>query len=110
MGDTTLAGTGGGAHAVEGGITHGPENAIHRRLPARLAGHHRAVRTLRGVPQDRLQMERAVPAPGAGRPGGALASAAPLAESDVGGDRGGGTRRPETAGGLWGKDTSTRTD
>jgi hypothetical protein len=25
MGDTTLAGTGGGAHAVEECITHGPE-------------------------------------------------------------------------------------
>jgi len=55
MGDTTLAGTGGGAHAVEGGITHGPENAIHRRLSARLAGDHRTVRTLRSIPQDRYK-------------------------------------------------------
>src|SRR5712691_6874723 len=31
MGDTTLAGTGGGAHAVEARITDGPANAVHRR-------------------------------------------------------------------------------
>src|SRR5881628_3022993 len=92
MGDTTLAGTGGGAHAVEGGITHGPENAIHRRLSTRLAGHHRAVRTLRHFSQDRLQVDRALPAPRDGRPGGALAPAAALAESDGGGDRNGDPR------------------
>src|SRR6267142_1656947 len=79
MGDTTLAGTGGGAHAVEGGITHGPANAIHRRLLARRAGDHRAVRTLRRLAQDRLQVDRALPSPWAGGPGRTLASAAALA-------------------------------
>src|SRR5882724_11935029 len=69
MGDTTLAGTGGGAHAVEGGITHGPANAIHCRLSARRASDHRAVRTLRRLAQDRLQVDRALPAPWAGGPG-----------------------------------------
>src|SRR6267142_256586 len=57
-----------GAHAVEGGITHGPANAIHRRLPARRAGDHRAVRTLRRLAQDRLQVDRALPSPWAGGP------------------------------------------
>src|SRR6266446_4953820 len=94
MGDTTLAGTEGGAHAVEGGITHGPENAIHRRLSTRLAGHHRAVRTLWHFSQDRLQMDRALPSPRASRPGGALAPAAALAESDGRGNRDGDPRRP----------------
>src|SRR5437870_1098437 len=94
MGDTTLAGTGGGAHVVEECITHGPENAVHRRLPARLAGDHRAVRALRHLSQDRLQVDRALPAPRAGRPGGALAPAAALAESGGGGDRNGDPRLP----------------
>ncbi len=38
---------------MEGCITHGPENAIHRRLSARLAGDHRAVRPLRHGPSTR---------------------------------------------------------
>src|SRR5437667_2957050 len=105
MGDTTLAGTGGGAHAVEGGITHGPENAIHRRLSTRLAGHTRAVRTLGHIAQDRLQVDRALPSPRAGRPGGALAPAAPLAESDGRGNRDGDPRRSATPSGLGWQET-----
>src|SRR3989442_11233418 len=73
MGDNTLAGTGGGAHAVEANITHGPENAVHRRPPTRRADGHRAVRALRRLPQDRIQVDRSLPAPWAGGPGRALA-------------------------------------
>src|SRR2546425_13378639 len=73
MGDNTLAGTGGGAHAVEANITHGPENAVHRRPPSRRADGHGAVRALRRLPQDRVQVDRSLPAPWAGRPGRALA-------------------------------------
>src|SRR6059036_2655188 len=42
----------GGADAVEGVITHGPENAVHRRSPARRAVDHRVVRALWRLPED----------------------------------------------------------
>src|SRR4030095_3154799 len=42
----------GGADAVEGRITHGPANAVHRRLPSRHAVDHRVVRAIRRQPQD----------------------------------------------------------
>src|SRR2546428_1736958 len=105
MGDTTLAGTGGGAHAVEGRITHGSATAIHRRLPARRAGGHRAVRTLQRLAQDRLQVDRALPAPWAGGPGRTLASAAALAERDRRGDRDGDPRRAPPPSGLGRQET-----
>src|SRR2546428_5095047 len=46
----------GGADAVEGGVTHGPANAVHRRLPTRHADDHRPVRALRNCSQDRVQV------------------------------------------------------
>src|SRR5713226_2263530 len=104
MGDTTLTGTGGGAHAVEARITHGPANAVHRRSSSRRAVDHRAVRRLRCFAQDRVQMDRALSAPRPGRPGGALAAAAPLAESDGRGDRDGDPRGAPPASVLGGQE------
>src|SRR5436309_5468932 len=95
MGNTRNTGRApGGAHAVEGGITHGPADAVHRRSPARRAVDHRAVRALRRLPEDRLQVDRPLPSPRAGRPGGSLATPAALAESDPRGDRERDPRRP----------------
>src|SRR2546425_4673591 len=101
MGDTQNTGRHqGGADAVEGVITHGPENAVHRRSPTRRAVDHRTVRALRHLPEDGVQVDRALPAAGAPRPGGALAAAAPLAESDVRRDRERDPGRPAPASDL----------
>src|SRR3989304_4415983 len=76
MGDTrNTGGHQGGAHTVEGHITHGPENAVHRRSPSQLAVGLGAVRALRHLPQDGLQVDRPLPAPRASRPGRALVAA-----------------------------------
>ena len=40
---------------------------------------HRAVRAVRDLPEDRVQMDRSLPAPRASRPGGALAPTKALA-------------------------------
>src|SRR6266705_985281 len=101
MGNTRNTGRApGGAHAVEGGITHGPADAVHRRSPARRAVDHRAVRALRRLPEDRLQVDRPLPAPRAGRSGGGLAPPAALAESNSRGDRERDPRRPAATSAL----------
>src|SRR5258705_10365091 len=87
MGDTTLAGTGGGAHAVEEYRTHGSAHAVHRRPPARDPDDHGALRSVWRLPQDGLQMDRPLPAPRARRPGGALAPSPSRPESDRRRDR-----------------------
>src|SRR5258705_12680027 len=87
MGDTTLAGTGGGAHAGEEYRTHGPAHAVHRRPPARDPDDHGALRSVWRLPQDGLQMDRPLPAPRARRPGGALAPSPSRPESDRRRDR-----------------------
>src|SRR4029077_21024601 len=46
--------------AVELLITHGPENTLHRRLPTPFLFTVRALRAVRGQPQDRLQVDRAL--------------------------------------------------
>ncbi len=89
-----LVGHQGGAHAVEGGVTDGPADAVHRRSPSRCVVDHRAVRDVRDLAQDRVQVDRPVPAPGAVRIGGALAAAAPGAQSDGRRDRGRDPRGP----------------
>src|SRR5229473_2392142 len=87
----------GGAHAVEGDITHGPADAVHRRSPARPAVDHRAVRAVRHLPQNGIQMDRPVLAPRAGRARRALAPTAALAQSHARGDRERHPRGPATA-------------
>src|SRR5712692_2717271 len=87
MGDTTLAGTGGGAHAVEGDITHGPAHAVHRRPPARDPDDHGTLRSVWRLPQDGLQMDRPLPAPRARRPRRPLAPAPSRPQSDHRRDR-----------------------
>src|SRR5438445_2813322 len=68
--------------------------------PARRAVDHRAVRALRRLAEDRLQMDRPLRAPRPGRPGGGLAAAAALAESDLRGDRERDPRRPTATSAL----------
>src|SRR5207249_12281293 len=87
----------GGADAVEGVITHGPENAVHRRSPARRAVDHGVVRALWRLPEDGLQVDRALPAAWAGGFGRALPPAPVLAAADVRGDRERDPRRPAPA-------------
>src|SRR5947208_1242422 len=66
---------------MEGGVSHGPANAVHRRSPSRRAVDYGAVRALRHLAQDGVQVDRPLPAARAGGLGGALA------ESDVRRDR-----------------------
>ena len=79
---------------MEGGVTDGPADAVHRRSPSRCVVDHRAVRDVRDLAQDRVQVDRPVPAPRPGRVGGAVAPATAIAESDGRGDRGGDSRGP----------------
>src|SRR5882762_5558301 len=98
MGDTQKTGRHqGGADAVERVITHGPENAVHRRSPARRAVDHRLVRALWRLPENGLQVDRALPAARAGWFGRALPTALVLAAADVRGDRERDPRRPAPA-------------
>src|SRR5947199_9719073 len=95
MGNTRNTGRApGGAHAVEGGIAHGPADTVHRRSPARRAVDHRAVRALRRLAEDGLQVDRPLRPPRAGRPGGGLAPPAAPPESTSRGDPGAMLRSP----------------
>src|SRR5436309_13621489 len=99
MGDTTLAGTGGGAMPWK---EASPMDQRTQFIADYLRDSLAITELCELYEVSRktgYKMDRAVPAPGAGRPGGALASAAPLAESDGGGDRGGDPRRPATPAG-----------
>src|SRR5215831_1980657 len=90
----------------KGGVTDGPANAVHRRSPSLRALDYRAVRVVRRVPEDGVQMDRPVSAPWAGRLGRAIAPAAAVAESDVRGDRSRHPRCPASSPELGRQETS----
>src|SRR3990170_3901762 len=88
--------------AVEGDVTYGPEATLHRRLPEALLLGIRAVRAIRRQPQDRVQVDRALPGGRPGRASGSVAQAACVPPPEPRGDRrspAGGSASPSNLGG-----------
>ena len=83
----------------------GPAEAVHGRLPSRRAVDHRAVCAVRDHPEDRVQMDRSLHPPRAGRLGGAVAPTAALAAADVRRDRDRHPGRPASASALGRQET-----
>src|SRR3990172_494956 len=102
MGNTLARGVplSGGGHALERAVAHGREGPVYRGVPVRRLPIRLAVRLLRHLAQDRLQVGRALEGAGSGGTGGPVACRAVLPPRDAGGRGGRTVGNPAEAPGM----------